>query len=304
MQDELAKWKASSPSRTLVSPQLANTSSLPPIWNHGDEWAYRYEGPSGSGTYIWSVDREELIDGVPHYVIKTGTREIFYRKSDFASTRETVDGIIVLKNTPSRFQLVWPVQVGKTWEQTVLEERPLARQTIERVEFVTVESEETVTVPAGTFKTLKVVYRNKKTAAIRYEAWYALDVKQVVKLRENLESGLRVRELIAFKLHNDAQPATISQSKNEERAPSRDEEKVRATRVRIVTNPEIVKGCQALGSATDDDIPDLQRKVLRLGGDVGLVTLQSGESRGAFSSGSGGFRSRTYTTVDVYRCGP
>jgi len=146
------------------------------------------------------VDREEAIDDVPHYVIKTGTREIFYRKSDFASTRETVDGTIVLKNTPSRFQLVWPLQVGKTWEQTTVEERPVARQTIERVDAVTVEAEETVIVPAGTFQTLKVVYRNKKTNAIRYEAWYALAVKQIVKLRENLDSGLRVRELIAFKL--------------------------------------------------------------------------------------------------------
>jgi hypothetical protein len=65
---------------------------------------------------------------------------------------------------------------------------------------VTKEAEETVTVPAGTFKTLKVVCRNKKTGAIRYEAWYSLDLNQVMKLRENLETGQRIRELIAFKL--------------------------------------------------------------------------------------------------------
>jgi len=65
---------------------------------------------------------------------------------------------------------------------------------------MTVEAEETVTVPAGTFKTVKVVCRNKKTGTVRYEAWYSLELKQIVKLRENLDSGLRVRELIAFKL--------------------------------------------------------------------------------------------------------
>lgn len=184
----------------VTSTQPAVATSEPPVWRRGDEWAYRYESPTGKGTYVWSVDREEAIDGVPHYVVKTGTREIFYRKSDFAFTRETVDGSIVLSSTPSRFHFVWPVQVGKTWEQTVLEERPAARQTAERVDTVTVEAEETVTVPAGTFKTLKVVCRNKKTGAIRYESWYSLDVKQAVLLRENLESGLRVRELIAFKL--------------------------------------------------------------------------------------------------------
>ena len=141
------------------------------------------------------------VDGIPHYVIKTGTREIFYRKSDLASSRETVDGVIVMKHTPSRLHYVWPMHVGQTWDQTTLEERPVARQTTERVDTVSVEAEETVTVPAGTFKALKLVYRNKKTNAIRYEAWYSPELKQVVKLRENLGSGLRVRELIAFKLH-------------------------------------------------------------------------------------------------------
>jgi hypothetical protein len=146
------------------------------------------------------VDREEVIDGVPHYVIKTGTREIFSRKSDLASTQETVDGAIVVKNTPSRLHFVWPMHVGQTWEQTIQEERPVARQTAERIDTVTVDAEETVSVPAGTFKTLKIVCRNKKTGAIRYEAWYSAEVKHVVMLRENLESGLRIRELIAFKL--------------------------------------------------------------------------------------------------------
>ncbi len=185
MRDEAARWKASSSSSAPVvaSPQPAAAMSTPPVWRPGDEWAYRYESPSGNGTFVWSMDREEAIDGVPHYVIKTGTREIFYRKSDLASTRETVDGVLVTKHTPSR-----------------VEERPVARQTIEHVDVVTVEVEETSTVPAGTFKTFKIVYRNKKTGATRYEAWYSPELRHVVKLRENLESGLRVRELIAFKL--------------------------------------------------------------------------------------------------------
>jgi len=146
------------------------------------------------------VDREEAIDGMPHYVIKTGTREIFYRKSDFAVTRETVDGMIVLDNKPSRLQLVWPLQPGMGWQQPFVEERPAVHQTFERIDMVTVEAEEIVTVPAGTFKALKLVYRNEPTGATRYEAWYSRELKQVVKLRENLETGLRVRELIAFTL--------------------------------------------------------------------------------------------------------
>jgi hypothetical protein len=77
-----------------------------PVWKPGYEWAYRYESPAGNGTFVWSVDREEALDGVPHYVIKSGAREIFYRKSDLALSRETVDGVVVLKNTPARFYYV------------------------------------------------------------------------------------------------------------------------------------------------------------------------------------------------------
>src|SRR5262245_44525 len=79
---------------------------------------------------------------------------------------------------------------------------------------------------------------------------------------------------------------------------SKEDEKARASKVRIVTDRAIVNGCQAIGSVTDDDIADLQTKVLRLGGDVGLVTKSHG-ARGAFGSYASAFGSRTYTTVDV-----
>jgi hypothetical protein len=193
--------KAAIPASALaVASPSPNGMAEAPVWKPGYEWAYRYESPAGNGTYVWSVDREEMIDGVPQYVIKSGTRELFYRKSDFAAISETVDGRVVLKNTPPRLYFMWPIHVGQTWDQAYVEERPAFRQTTERVDTVTVDAEETVSVPAGTFKTLKVVYRNKKTGAIRYEAWYSLDLKQAVKLRENLETGTRIRELIAFKL--------------------------------------------------------------------------------------------------------
>jgi hypothetical protein len=199
---EQAKGTASSipQSRLAVASPSVNGMTAAPVWRRGNEWVFRYESAAGNGTFVWSVDREDAIDGVPHYVIKTGTREIFYRKSDFAMTQETVDGAVVLSIKPSRIQLVWPLEVGKTWEQTFVEERPAVRQTVERTDSVTVEAEESVTVPAGTFKTFKVVYRNKKTGRARYEAWYSMELNQVVKLRENLEAGTRVRELISFKL--------------------------------------------------------------------------------------------------------
>src|SRR5438270_154800 len=34
-----------------------------PVWKIGDEWAYRYDGSTGAGTYVWSVVRSETMDG-------------------------------------------------------------------------------------------------------------------------------------------------------------------------------------------------------------------------------------------------
>ncbi len=85
-------------------------------------------------------------------------------------------------------------------------------------------------------------------------------------------------------------------------APTSNEERAQAARVRIVNNADAVRGCQAIGSVTDDDMQDLQKKAARLGGNVALVTLQSQGARGAFGTYGGGFRVRTYTTAEVYRC--
>lgn len=180
-------------------PPVASTPPVPPVWKVGDEWAYRWESPTGKGTFVWSVDRVEIWEGAEHYVVKSGTREIFYRTSDLAQSMERVEGVVERRHVPSRLTYAWPLTAGKTWEQSYTEERPRDRTTREEIVTWTVENEEMVTVPAGTFKVLKIVSRNKRTGAIVYEMWWAPDVKHWVKIREHLSSGLRERELIAFK---------------------------------------------------------------------------------------------------------
>jgi protein TonB len=201
---EDAPRQASTPVTTDASPEaVATVPPTPvaaPVWQVGDAWRYSYKSPSGSGTYVWSVNRIESLDGIPHYVIKSGTREILYRVSDLASSLERVDGVVVSRESPSRLSYVWPLTIGKTWEQSTVRERPVDRQTLSRDSLYTVEDEETITVPAGTFRTLKIVWRNKRTRALIDEMWYAPDVKLWVKIREVLENGVRERELLNFKL--------------------------------------------------------------------------------------------------------
>lgn len=199
-----ARQASAQPSSGVVAPAVASTALsgpiMVPVWKVGDEWQYAYKSPSDSGTYVWSVNRLEMLDGVQHYVIKTGTREIFYRVSDLASSLERVDGVVIVREAPSRLAYVWPLTVGKTWEQTHRQERPVDRTTTDRDSLWTVESEDTVTVPAGTFRALKITWRNKNTGALIYEMWYAPDVKQWVKIREVLSSGIREREMVSFRL--------------------------------------------------------------------------------------------------------
>ncbi len=187
------------------APAVAN-AALPesvtvPVWKVGEEWQYAYQGPIDSGSYVWVVNRIETLDGEPHYVLKTGTREIFQRVSDLANTMERVDGVVVNRNTPPRLSFAWPLTVGKVWDQDFRNDLPVDRQIIDRKGTWTVTAEEIVTVPAGTFRTLKITWRNRNNGAVIYEMWYAPDVKQWVKIREVLSNGIRERELIAHKLN-------------------------------------------------------------------------------------------------------
>jgi hypothetical protein len=203
--DWLKTRQASAPPSSIVvaspaaGPALAGPIAVP-VWTVGDEWEYAYPSPSDSGTYVWSVNRLEMLDGVQHYVIKGGAREIFYRVSDLASSLERVDGVVVVRHTPPRLSYSWPLTPGKAWEQDSRDERPVDRLTTNRKSVWAVESGETVAVPAGTFRALRIVWRNRNTSAVLYEMWYAPAVKQWVKIREVLSNGIRERELVSFKL--------------------------------------------------------------------------------------------------------
>jgi hypothetical protein len=169
-------------------------------WRPGMEWAYWWKGPDGEGAYVWAVDRETELERTECYVLRTGNREIFVRKSDLALVGETLGGQLELLWTPPRPGFVWPLAVGRAWEENVLELN-LKDGTRRRHTFVgSVEGEEVVSVPAATVRAIKVVIRVKDTSAPLFEAWYAPELSQVVLLKEHLSSGVRQRELFAYRI--------------------------------------------------------------------------------------------------------
>ena len=76
----------------------------------------------------------------------------------------------------------------------------MARQTEDIERKCTVEAEERVTVPAGTFPTFRIICHNSRNNALVMTVWYAPEVRHIVREESALATGRQFRELIAYKL--------------------------------------------------------------------------------------------------------
>lgn len=66
-------------------------------------------------------------------------------------------------------------------------------------------------------------------------------------------------------------------------------------RVRVVSDANLVRGCQVLGTVSDNELEDLQEKAARIGGNVALLTPER-KAKGGY------FGLQDYMTADVYQC--
>ena len=110
-----------------------------------------------------------------------------------------VNGKVEYRRTPPTPWAPWPFCAGARWEVRFTAEQAAEKQAEHHIR-VCESSDETVTVPAGTFDTVKVVCRHAGTGALSLEIWYSLAVKQMVRDRSVFAYGVRERELIAHKL--------------------------------------------------------------------------------------------------------
>jgi hypothetical protein len=171
-----------------------------PFWKPGYEWAYRWQSPQGSGTFVWVMTREDVVDGVPVYVISSGRRETLYRRSDLALYLVRVNGAIETRWAPPLMMQAWPLGLGQTWDQTYTRERPTERQTeVRSLQCQTSDAEEQITVPAGTFRAVKITCRFKPANNLSHELWYSPQVGHTVRERTYFSYGVRERELTQYK---------------------------------------------------------------------------------------------------------
>ena len=66
-------------------------------------------------------------------------------------------------------------------------------------------------------------------------------------------------------------------------------------RVRVVQDKNLVSGCKVLGTVSDNDMGDLQKKAAKVGGNTALLTPER-ETKGGY------FGLQKYMTADVYQC--
>jgi hypothetical protein len=193
---------ASNPAATATAAASSTLASQVhgPVLKPGSEWAYRWESPQGKGTFVWVLDREEVRDGAAFYVVRSGNREIYWRKSDLAYFMDVVNGEVEVRHAPPEEVLKWPLEVGRHWTQTFTREQPKDRQTSELQVACTILARESVTVPAGTFDTFKTSCWSTRTGQVRFEMWYAPQVGSFVRQLSRFTYGIRERELIEYRL--------------------------------------------------------------------------------------------------------
>ena len=72
-------------------------------------------------------------------------------------------------------------------------------------------------------------------------------------------------------------------------AGAQDLEKIAMARVRLTTEPGLTQGCSRVGSARDDSIKDLRRKIVKMGGNSALIAF-------------GGTEDLSVVFAEVFRC--
>lgn len=72
-------------------------------------------------------------------------------------------------------------------------------------------------------------------------------------------------------------------------AAAQDTEKMAMARIRFTTEPGLTQGCPRVGTARDNDLKDLRRKIVRMGGNTALMAF-------------GGTEDLSMIYAEVFRC--
>jgi hypothetical protein len=181
-------------------PPLAAAFEIPlPVLAVGDRWKYGYTGTAAAGTFTERVRGRETVDGVECYVIGIGQRrQELFRVHDLAWVEAREDGAATLRHRPPLEAFRWPLTPGLSWRSATTVEKIRDESTFEFSHECHVAAEETVTVPAGTFRTVRINCRSP--AGRVFEQWFAPEVRNVVRVHRPRRGDIEKRELLEYQL--------------------------------------------------------------------------------------------------------
>lgn len=173
----------------------ASDNSVPqPHWQRGDRFTYRRGGKLRMELLV----ADKQADGYVLQEVGSGMR--FGMGLDLSRRSETVPGSASQDRqfAPSDQVLTWPLWVGKQWSCEYLL-KTLAGDAIPILANYECDARETITVPAGSFDSYRIVRNSRPVSAGNYldktaVLWYSAEVGYFVR---RIEDGV-ITELESF----------------------------------------------------------------------------------------------------------
>lgn len=149
----------------------------------GSEWSYvrRDSGSYGSGVshVSWKSLPMQNWQGRPHYSHEGPEGTILIDQTSGSFAAQTRDGKPTVSWDPP-LGYHWPMWVGESWSTPMRITNYSTNQTAESRSWFTVEAQETVNVPAGTYRTYRILY---STPTVWGYLWWSPELGVTVKSR-------------------------------------------------------------------------------------------------------------------------
>ena len=180
---------------------VATESAAKPEWKIGYQWQYGWKDSGRNGSLAKEVTREDVFEGLPVYVLKSGNNEELYSRDKYGLIATKSNGKILTKRNIPHDVFSWPLQAPMKWETSFVAESPQQKTQRKFAFLKNIPRAEDVTVPAGTFTTFKIETYGLENGSLLTEQWYAPKVRWFVKTRSYLAVSAREEELMSYKIN-------------------------------------------------------------------------------------------------------
>ena len=169
-----------------------------PDWQVGYHWRYAWTGPAGKGTFTQELIGEDILEGIPVWVIRSVKNENLFDKNMLGLVGVRLGEKWVSKRSAPFQLLSWPLEAGKEWKINYVLEQVQEKSSRTIDARIVVANVEEIKVSAGTFEVYRIEVYNNYTGKLSSEHWYSPKVKWFVKNKTYLANGVREEELLSY----------------------------------------------------------------------------------------------------------